>query len=234
MSELQQIKLYATRPHDCSYFKDRLATTVFVDPDIDINNIVYTQLSQRGFRRSGQHLYRPQCQNCEQCIASRIPVSDFAFSRSQRRILNRNSDLRVEVKRAPDPSAYRLYERYINQRHQDGDMYPASVEQYESFINDGHDSTEFRHFYLDERLLGIAVSDVLLDGLSAIYTFYDPDETRRSLGSFAILEQIQNCAERGLPYLYLGYWIRDCDKMRYKTNYRPIELLIKNQWLLLN
>ncbi len=234
MNDQQRIKLYATRPHDCSYFDDRLATTIFIDPEIEPDTGLYTQLSHQGFRRSGKHFYRPQCERCEQCIASRIPVEEFHFSRSQRRVLKRNADLDVRVEKYPVSEAFELYEAYINHRHRDGDMYPANLAQFESFIADCHESTEFRHFYQGKTLLGVAVSDVLLDGLSAIYTFFDSYEQRRSLGSFAILDQINSCIQRDLPYLYLGYWIRDCDKMRYKTNFRPIELLIKHQWLRLN
>lgn len=234
MNDHQRIRLYATRPHDCSYFKDRLATTVFVDPELEISTALYSLLSQRGFRRSGKHLYRPDCQGCGDCIASRIPVADFQFSRSQRRTLRRNEDLVLKVDQCLDPQAFGLYQRYINQRHADGDMYPASLEQFESFLADCHDCTEFRHFYQGDTLLAVAVTDVLDDGLSAIYTFFDPDQPRRSLGSFAILEQIRSCAARELPFLYLGYWIRDCEKMRYKSDYRPLELLIKQQWLRLN
>ncbi len=231
MNDHQRIKLYATHPHDCSYFDDREARTVFIDPDVPLTPRLYTELSQRGFRRSGNHVYRPQCESCRECIATRIPVANFEFSRSQRRVLKRNADITVKALSRPAVEAYDLYERYINGRHDDGDMYPASRNQYDSFIAEAPGYTEFRHFYLGDVLVGLAVTDVLNDGLSAIYTFYDPDLSRRSLGRFSILDQIRACRERRLPYLYLGYWIRDSEKMRYKTDYRPIELLVKNRWL---
>ena len=129
-----------------------------------------------------------------------------------------------------DEAAYDLYYRYIEQRHADGDMYPPDREQYQSFLNNAWGCTRYYRFFAGERLLGIAVVDVLIDGLSAIYTFFEPGEERRSLGSYAILWQIEQAREMGLDYLYLGYWIRDCDKMSYKAAYQPLELYIDSQW----
>lgn len=235
MANDQHIKLYATAPHPCSYFDDRDAKTLFIDPQLDIDSRLYTHLSQRGFRRSGPHLYKPYCEGCKQCVASRIPVALFSPSRNQRKVINRNSDLQVVCKPEMDEEAYPLYERYINTRHQDGDMYPASREQFDSFLVDAMPCTEYAHFYDgDGQLVAVAVMDALNDGLSAIYTFFDPDLHRRSLGKFAILWQINAAGERQLPYLYLGYWIKNCEKMRYKTDYRPIELLAEKRWVRIN
>lgn len=234
MANDQRIKLYATAPHPCSYFDDRDAKTLFIDPQLDIDQRLYTHLSQRGFRRSGPHLYKPYCDGCKQCIASRIPVALFSASRNQRKVINRNSDLTVECTPTLDDAAYPLYERYINTRHQDGDMYPASREQFDSFLGDSLPCTEYAHFYRQDELIAVAVMDVLDDGLSAIYTFFDPALSRRSLGKFAILWQVHAARERQLPYLYLGYWIKNCEKMRYKTDYRPIELLAEKRWVRIN
>lgn len=234
MTGEKRIRLYSTRPHPCSYFDDREAKTLFVDPDISISDSLYSQLSQRGFRRSGNHYYRPNCEDCQQCIPCRVPVAEFSFSRNQRRLLNRNADLKVVNQSFLAEDAYELYERYINARHLDGDMYPASRDQFASFIAEKRNNTEYIHFYDKERLVSVAVCDPVEDGLSAIYTFYDPEDGRRSLGKYAVLWQIRSCQERGLPFVYLGYWIRDCDKMRYKTNYRPIELLMSQRWIRLN
>tara|TARA_B110000503_G_scaffold72339_1_gene111863 strand:- start:296 stop:1102 length:807 start_codon:yes stop_codon:yes gene_type:complete len=230
-ASLREIKVYTTFPHDCSYLADMQATTLFVDPRQAISVPLYTQLSLLGFRRSGDHIYRPHCISCSACIASRVPVNTFQASRSQRRVWRRNQDLRViESGSIIDDEAYGLYARYINLRHSDGDMYPPDRQQYESFLNGLFDCTRYLRFYEDDRLLCVAVIDVMLDGLSAIYTFYDPDEERRSLGTFAILAQIEHAARHGLDYLYLGYWIEQCNKMNYKARFQPLELFTDGRW----
>jgi arginine-tRNA-protein transferase len=230
MNDSRQIKIYTTQGHPCSYFPEREAKTIFIDPELSVTTPLYSELSRQGFRRSGNHVYRPECGKCKDCIASRVPVSLFEASRGQRRTIKRNSDLDCRVLEAPDEQAYSLYERYISERHRDGDMYPASREQFDSFLGKGSAETQYVHFYLADKLVAVAVTDVLDDGLSAIYTFYDPVLQNRSLGVYGILWQIQRSRHLNLPYLYLGYWIRDCQKMRYKTDYRPIELLIGRRW----
>ncbi len=232
-SSLRDLKVYTTYPHSCSYLKDQEATTLFIDPRQEMDQLLYSRLSQMGFRRSGNHIYRPHCGRCNACIPARIPVNGFAPNRAQRRTWRRNADIRVELsEHIRDEAAYDLYYRYIEQRHADGDMYPPDREQYESFLNDAWDCTRYYRFFAGERLLGIAVVDVLTDGLSAIYTFFDPEEDKRSLGSYAILWQIQQARTLGLDYLYLGYWIRNCNKMAYKTAYQPLELYLESQWQL--
>ena len=234
MTDSKEIKLYATYPHPCSYFDDREAKTIFIDPDMSPSPTLYSELSRRGFRRSGSHIYRPDCSRCKECIASRVPVNTFAPSRSQRRTMSRNDDLRSEISPTLSSDAYELYERYINGRHRDGDMFPPSKEQFDSFLGQSNATTVYVHFYEGTKLIAIAVTDVLDDGLSAIYTFYDPDLTRRSLGVYGILWQISHAKSLELPFIYLGYWIRDCQKMSYKIDYRPIELLINSRWVRLN
>ncbi|MBU0538347.1 MAG: arginyltransferase [Gammaproteobacteria bacterium] len=230
MTDSKEIKLYATHPHPCSYFNEREAKTIFIDPEMTPSPALYSELSRRGFRRSGNHIYRPDCKRCNECIASRVPVNTFTPTRGQRRIINRNADLRTEILTAPSAQAYNLYERYINGRHRDGDMYPPSQEQFDSFLGQSNATTMYLHFYSESNLVAVAVTDVLDDGLSAIYTFYDPALSRRSLGVYGILWQINHAKSLKLPYVYLGYWIRDCQKMAYKTDYRPIELLINSRW----
>lgn len=235
MSDLSTLKLFATHPHPCSYLKGEEATTVFIDPDAKIDQSLYSQLSQLGFRRSGAHLYRPQCSQCRACISCRIPVNEFTPDRSQTRCIKRNQDLSIAfVTQINADEHYALYERYINTRHRDGDMYPPSRAQYDAFLTREWEVTEFVEFRQDGELIAVAVCDSLQDGLSAVYTFYNPAYESRGLGKLAVLTQIHTAAERGLEYLYLGYWIRDCEKMRYKTDYAPLELLINQRWMRLN
>lgn len=206
---------------------------MFVDPDLVIDKNLNSKLSELGYRRSGAHLYRPDCDYCQACISCRIPVADFKFSRSQKRVLNRNQSLTVvEQSDLTVEGAYDLYSRYINSRHSDGDMYPATEEQFEAFIKTKTVDTRFYLFYEEERLLAVCVIDELEQGLSAVYTFFDPEESDRSLGKFAILWQIEKCQSIGRPYLFLGYWIKGCPKMQYKSDFRPLEMLLDGRWVL--
>lgn len=235
MTDLSTLKLFATQPHPCSYIDGEQATTVFVDPEAKIDLTLYSQLSLLGFRRSGGHLYRPQCSNCQACMSCRIPVSLFKANRSQRRCWQKNQDIQITpTERIDTLEHYTLYSRYIESRHQDGDMYPPSEEQYKAFLTSEWGSTRYLEFRLDGELIGVSVCDHLDDGLSAVYTFYNADLSERSLGKFAILAQIHRAKEMGLSYVYLGYWIKQCEKMNYKTDYRPLELLVNRRWLRLN
>ncbi|MEM8562507.1 MAG: arginyltransferase [Pseudomonadota bacterium] len=228
---MRDLKVYTTYPHSCSYLEDKEATTLFVDPRQPVDKLLYSNLSLLGFRRSGSHIYRPHCTNCEACIPARIPVTEFEPRRGQKRTWKRNQDLRVRRSdHLRDAEAFELYCRYIELRHYDGDMYPPDREQYESFLNDAWDCTHYYRFYDGPKLIALAVVDELQDGLSAIYTFFDPECDKRSLGAFAILWQIERTRALGLDYLYLGYWIKGCKKMAYKSDYRPLELYIKNKW----
>jgi arginyl-tRNA--protein-N-Asp/Glu arginylyltransferase len=230
-SSMRDLKVYTTYPHSCSYLEDQEATTLFVDPRQRVDQKLYSNLSQLGFRRSGSHIYRPHCTHCDACIPARIPVDLFERKRGQRRIWKRNQDLMVQATDdMRDDAAFELYHNYIESRHSDGDMYPPEREQYESFLSNAWDCTRYYRFYEGNSLIALAVVDELVDGLSAIYTFFDPALNRRSLGGFAILWQIEKAREMGLDYLYLGYWVRDCQKMAYKSDYRPLELYVNNRW----
>ncbi|REJ68439.1 MAG: arginyltransferase [Proteobacteria bacterium] len=230
-ANLREIKVFTTFPHRCSYLPEKEATTLFVDPRQTISPELYTELSLMGFRRSGDHIYRPHCNNCNACVAARVVASDFKPSKSQRRVINANQDLRLEITDSVvDDEAYELYERYISGKHADGDMYPPDRDQYESFLNNSLGATRYFRLYENDKLVCVAVSDEMLDGLAAIYTFYDPDLEKRSLGTFAVLLQISHAKRRGLPYVYLGYWIESCQKMNYKTRFKPLEMLVGGRW----
>lgn len=234
MTDLSTIRLFATHPHSCSYLRDQHATTVFVDPNEQMDAELYSQLSELGFRRSGGHVYRPKCETCQACIPARIPVAYFEPSRQQRRCWKRNQDIQVNVLDSIDSSEhYRLYERYISERHSDGDMYPATRSQFRSFLTREWDVTQYLEFRLNDTMVGVAVCDRMSNALSAVYTYFDPDLHRRSLGTFAILLQIDQAQRLDLQYVYLGYWIKACPKMSYKTQFRPLELMVNKRWTLL-
>ena len=232
MSSLKTLIFFATPEHPCSYLEGRQATTMFVDPRAQVDKSIYSQLTELGFRRSGSHYYRPHCRGCNACIPVRIPVRRFQPDRSQRRIRKANQDLELAITPVRfDEEIYNLYERYINERHHDGDMYPASREQFTSFLIEGSIDGFFLEMRKEGHLLGVAVVDVLDHGFSAIYTIFEPGEEKRSLGTYAILWQVEEACRRGLPHLYLGYWIRQCRKMNYKTRFRPLQQLTNGRWV---
>ena len=231
MSNLRTLVFFATPAHDCSYLPDREATTMFVDPRAEIDKKLYSQLTALGFRRSGSHYYRPHCESCSACVPVRLKVDDFQPDRSQRRVLKKNADLECKLVPATySERYYRLYAHYIEERHQDGDMYPPTREQFTSFLVEGSTDSWFLEIILGDELIGLAAIDLLDDGLSAIYTVFAPEYEHRSLGTFAVLWQVEEAKAKELPHLYLGYWIKDCKKMSYKTRYRPIEALQDGQW----
>lgn len=235
MSDLSNLKLFATAPHPCSYLEGEEATTVFIDPAAKVDQHLYTELSLLGFRRSGSHLYRPHCTHCQACLSCRIPVRLFRPGRSHKRCLRRNQDLTMHrVDTIDTDEHYTLYEQYINARHSDGDMYPPSREQYRAFLSAEWGTTHYIEYRHNGKLVLLSVCDRLLDGFSAVYTFFDHTQEKRSLGAFAILQQIEKARELSLPYVYLGYWIKNCPKMNYKTQYRPLELLVNKRWVRLN
>ena len=233
MSDLSSIRFFSTQPHECSYIEGEQATSIFVDPDLDVSQALYTQLSSLGFRRSGQHLYRPHCSDCSQCIATRLLVNKFKPSRSQKRTIKRNNDLIYQQSSNPlSQEYYDLYEAYLSLRHKDGDMYPPTFEQYQTFLNSQWADT---HFFEardgDGKLVSVMVCDLVDSGFSAIYSFFDPAQPKRSLGVMNVLWQIQLAKHNKLTYLYLGYWISNCKKMSYKSNYQPLEVYIDSDWI---
>lgn len=234
----EPLRLFHTSEHPCGYWPDRRARDLVFDPGDPRLARKYAMALQWGFRRSGNLIYRPHCRACQACVAVRIPVADFAPNRSQRRCLERNADLDARVLPAMrSEEHFALYQRYLGARHPNGGM-------------DGHGEAEFDQFlvstwaesrFLEIRahrdhgqgpLLATAVTDVVEDGLSAVYTFYDPDATDRGLGTFAILQQIAWARREGKRHLYLGYWIDGHDKMAYKRRYKPLEAFDGQRWRL--
>tara|TARA_R110000764_G_scaffold238037_1_gene334757 strand:- start:19 stop:714 length:696 start_codon:yes stop_codon:yes gene_type:complete len=217
----------------CSYLPNE-QETLLVYAEQGAHNSYYEMLMGAGFRRSGAQIYRPHCEACNACQAIRIPVDDFVASRSQKRILARNSDIKVVLSEEDKPSYYPLYENYINSRHQDGSMYPATPEQYASFAHGEWLHPLYLELHLEGQLVGIAVTDPLEKALSAVYTFFKPSLAQRSLGTFAVLQQIAIAKRLNKQHLYLGYQIDNCQKMHYKRNFLPHERFIEQKWQLIS
>ena len=229
--QVRRLAFYATPVHACSYLPLRQARTLFADPQAKLDMRTYATLIRYGFRRSGSHIYRPSCPDCEACVPIRLPVKTFRPNRSQRRTWRRNQDLNViETPAEFDDEQYRLYRRYMSARHAGGSMDEGNESQYLDFLTSRWSDTVFVEFRHRRRLMAVAVIDRLECGLSAVYTFFDPDQRSRGLGSFAILWQIEHCRKLELPHLYLGYWIDECGKMAYKTAFRPYQLFREGQW----
>jgi len=223
---------YASPPHPCSYLPGREAITLFADPRMSMTPEIYSALSDFGFRRSGEYVYRPRCQGCSACQPCRIPVTEFAPNRSQRRTWQLNLDLTVQIMPPDHEGAYfDLYRRYMASRHADGTMNVDDEEQYRRFLTSSWSESWFVLFRHQQNLVAVAVIDRLEQGLSAVYTFYDPEEERRSLGTMAVLWQIEQAKRMGLPYVYLGYYIAESPKMAYKSRFNPLELFRDGKWV---
>ncbi len=226
-----RLQFYLTAPYPCSYLEGRMARSQVAAPGSLVDTVVYSELVHLGFRRSGQHAYRPRCDACQACTPVRIQVAEFAPNRGQRRCLARNADLAMEIKPlAFDEAHYRLYRRYQAARHAGGGMDHDDREQYRNFLLQSRVDSVLVEFSLAGEVVMVALVDKLLDGLSAVYTFFDPNLEKRSLGVFGVLSEIGLARDMGLPYLYLGYWIADCRKMAYKRAYQPLEALRNGEW----
>ncbi|HEY7873040.1 MAG TPA: arginyltransferase [Rudaea sp.] len=229
------VRLFQTLPHPCGYFAQRTAQNLVIDPASPHLPQIYDAALTKGYRRAGGHVYRPHCPGCRACIPARVPVNEFVADRSQRRCSARNRDLEMRIVAAQFRDEYfDLYRRYLGARHRDGGMDDPATEDFERFLFTTWSPTKFIELRLRERLLAVAVTDFTTTGLSAVYTFFDPAESARGLGTCAILRQIELARERNLAYVYLGFWIARHPKMDYKARFAPLELLDGGDWRRLN
>lgn len=234
MGNQHAIRLFQTVEHACGYWPDRLARDLIIDPTDPYLASMFGRALAMGFRRSGGHVYRPYCNGCRACISVRIPVAKFVPSRAQKRCLARNADLDVRI--APSRRTvenFALYRRYLDTRHVGGGMDGPAPENFDAFLACDWSPTEFMEFRLEGELVALAVTDVVPDALSAVYTFYAPEHAARSLGNYAILRQVQRAREESRSHLYLGFWLDGHPKMAYKRGYRPLEFLDGSQWRLM-
>jgi arginine-tRNA-protein transferase len=226
------IPLFLSQEHPCSYLEGEQAQSMFVHPSYPVTPSIYAQLIEQGFRRSGDEVYAPHCAHCAACIPARLPVKKFKPSRSQKRCLHKNIDTQVIVKPAIFEQAhYDMYLRYQAIRHSDGSMADASPDDYLGFLGSSWCDTRFVEFSINNELAGIAVIDQFEQAWSAVYTFFEPKFSGYSLGVYAVLWQIEQVTLQQKEFLYLGFWIKACKKMAYKSDYQPIQLLIDNQWI---
>jgi leucyl-tRNA---protein transferase len=228
---LSALQFYLTAPYTCSYLAEHEARSQVATPSFMISTSIYSELVRHGFRRSGTFTYRPRCDSCTSCVPARVDVNAFTSNRSQRRVWKKNQHLDISLHPLEDhPEYFELYKRYQNARHLDGGMSNDSHDQYQKFLLQSHIDSMLVEFREAGILRMVSIIDALDDGLSSVYTFFEPDTKQAGFGTFNVLWQIELCRQLKLPYLYLGYWIQESRKMAYKANFQPLQGLINGIW----
>ncbi|HEA16103.1 MULTISPECIES: arginyltransferase [Pseudoalteromonas] len=232
MNEQLPARVGLTQEFDCSYLPNRQEQLlVILDPSC-YSTDKFESLLGLGFRRSGNQIYRPHCPICSACSSVRVLAQDFMPSKSQKRKLNKaKTQFEVKYSTQERPEYYPLYSKYITMRHQDGSMYPPEKEQFQSFLLCSWLKITFIELWHQDTLVAVAVTDCMNSAISAIYTFFDPDFEHYSLGSVMILEQLKFAKEQNKQYVYLGYQIDECDKMKYKTQFLPAQKQLNDEWV---
>lgn len=225
-------QFYVTAPQPCPYLDGRVERKLFTALQGDDSQRLNDALSAQGFRRSQNVLYRPSCADCSACMSARIRVADFEPTRSQRRIIRKNRDL---VRAGTSPWAtedqYMLFRRYLDHRHADGGMADMDMFEFAAMIEETPVRSRVIEYHdAQEHLTATCLTDVLGDGVSMVYSFFEPDAAPRSLGTYLILDHIEIAREAGLPYVYLGYWVPGSQKMAYKARFRPLEIYNAGNW----
>ncbi len=231
-------EFYITAPAPCPYLKGRRERKIFSYLGGDAAPSTNALLTRRGFRRSQNIIYLPACEGCSACVPVRIVVDDFKVTKSRRRTLTKNADV-IRRMRAPKATAeqFSVLRGYLDSRHGDGGMADMTVLDYASMIEETAADTMLLEYLINEpetneqQLTAVALTDRLTDGLSMVYSFFEPDEADRSLGNFMILDHVSLARELGLPYVYLGYWVNGSPKMNYKINFQPLEMLTAKGWV---
>ncbi len=226
------LRFYKTPGMPCPYLEQRQERLIFTRLDGPQPAALHNVLAHAGFRRSHNIVYRPDCDGCSACVPVRVRARDFRPTRSQRRVIARNRHLSVSVEPAVAITEhYQQFARYQASRHAEGSMAEMDFEEYRAMIENtpvGTTLSEYRD--ASGKLWGVGLTDRLKDGLSMVYSFFEPDRHRLSLGTFIILDHLRLAAGMGLDYVYLGYWIGECSKMSYKTRFRPLEMLGRSGW----
>lgn len=226
----QSLRLFLSTEHACGYLPGLLARSAFVDPEAGLGPGHYQRLLELGFRRSGDHTYRPHCRDCTRCVPVRIDVRQFVADRGQRRCWRDNADLQLTIERRLGDEHYELYRRYLQARHAGGGMDPLDRKAFHAFLECSWLDVRYWCFRERGELRSVAVVDHLPQALSAVYTFFAPELRERGLGTLAVLAQIEQARSSGLPHVYLGYWVEHSPKMDYKRRFRPLEALLGTQW----
>lgn len=233
------LEFFLTAPAACPYLPDRVERRIFTELSGDNGSVLNHSLNLSGFRRSQAISYRPVCDNCNACVSLRVDADRFAATRSMKRVEKLNGDLvRRELDAAPSDEHYDLFRRYVRSRHGDGGMEDMAFEDYSVMVGAAAVRTSLFEYRVGTigrpgELVAVCLTDEMHDGLSMVYSFFEPGQHARSLGIFMILDHLREARARNLPFVYLGYWIRESSKMAYKARFRPCEGFVRDQWVAL-